>query len=70
MCTPPAFQPPKVGTTPPAHRLSDGRSGSDSHRASLFTAMRDTCPPGPPLLVWDTGRPALGCFMWRPEPGA
>eukprot|EP00959_Pyramimonas_sp_CCMP1952_P208658 4364783-Pyramimonas_sp.AAC.1 len=70
MRTPPAFQPQKIGTTPPAHKLSDGRFGPDSHRASTYTAMCDTCPPGSPLLVWAAGSPALGCFMWRPEPGA
>eukprot|EP00959_Pyramimonas_sp_CCMP1952_P321502 6727555-Pyramimonas_sp.AAC.1 len=68
MRTPPAFQPAKVGTTLPAHRLSDGRFGSESHSTNLFTAACDACPPGSPLLVWEVGCPALGCFMWRPEP--
>eukprot|EP00959_Pyramimonas_sp_CCMP1952_P196296 4103905-Pyramimonas_sp.AAC.1 len=66
MRAPRAFQPPSVGATPPPHRLADGRFGADAHRAKVHSATCDTCPPGSPLLEWKPGRPALGCFMWRP----
>eukprot|EP00959_Pyramimonas_sp_CCMP1952_P127604 2669135-Pyramimonas_sp.AAC.1 len=67
MRAPRAFQPSSVGATLPPHRLADSRFGAGTHRAKVYSAMCDTCPPGPPLLEWKPGRPALGCFVWRPE---
>eukprot|EP00959_Pyramimonas_sp_CCMP1952_P355068 7437729-Pyramimonas_sp.AAC.1 len=67
MRAPRPCQPSSVGAAIPPHRLTDGRLGAEAHHAQIYSATCDTCPPGSPLLEWKLGRPALGCFMWRPE---
>eukprot|EP00959_Pyramimonas_sp_CCMP1952_P267969 5602553-Pyramimonas_sp.AAC.1 len=62
MRAPAAYRPQAIGTTLPAHKLSDGRFGLDSHRTGTYSAQCDTCPAGAPLLEWSATSPALGCF--------
>eukprot|EP00959_Pyramimonas_sp_CCMP1952_P294452 6158860-Pyramimonas_sp.AAC.1 len=61
------FQPSSACAALPPHRLADGRFGAAAHRAKMYSATCDPYPPGSPSLEWKPGRPALGCFMWRPD---
>eukprot|EP00959_Pyramimonas_sp_CCMP1952_P345177 7228816-Pyramimonas_sp.AAC.1 len=70
MEAPPAYSPRAAGTTLPAHKLTDVRFGLESHSTGTYSARCDTCPAGSPLLEWAATRPALGYFLWNPDPEA
>eukprot|EP00959_Pyramimonas_sp_CCMP1952_P038832 812881-Pyramimonas_sp.AAC.1 len=61
--------PERANTTIPILRVRDERLGLEAAENKIYSARCDTCPPGAPLLVWNTGALPLGCFTWKPKEG-
>eukprot|EP00959_Pyramimonas_sp_CCMP1952_P283107 5917609-Pyramimonas_sp.AAC.1 len=61
--------PQRANTTIPILWVRDERFGFKAAENKIYSARCDTCPPGAPLLVWKTGAPPLGCFIWKPKEG-